>query len=144
MATSSSASHSFNNTMTMDQAEVLHDYQVKFEGNPSVDNAYKLFRELNKHHMYLTVIKLYYKNEMDAQKKTETNYSMMQSQFEYARDHIQQGHKTGFEQEGSYGSGQINGQWPVAYTRAWYMKILDFFISIGVPAVFIYYLYKEY
>lgn len=38
----------------------------------------------------------------------------------------------------------MNGQWPTAYTRAWYMKILDFFISITVPAIFVYFLYKEY
>ena len=52
--------------MTHQQAEILHDYQSRFESNTSVENAYKLFRELNKHQMYLTVVKLYYKHEMDA------------------------------------------------------------------------------
>lgn len=63
--------------MSLEQAELLHSYQTRFEQNPSVDNAYKLFRELNKHHMYLTVVKLYYKHVMDAQSKTSTSYSMM-------------------------------------------------------------------
>ena len=51
--------------MTREQAELLHDYQSKFEVNDSVDNAYKLFRELNKHNMYLSVIRLYWKHEME-------------------------------------------------------------------------------
>ena len=50
--------------MTLEQAELLHDYQTKFEMSPNVENAHKLFRELNKHHMYLTVIRLYWKHEM--------------------------------------------------------------------------------
>ena len=50
--------------MSLEQAELLHDYQSRFESNTNVENAYKLFRELNKHHMYLTVIRLYWKHQM--------------------------------------------------------------------------------
>jgi len=36
--------------------------------NDTVENAYKLFTELNKHHMYLTVIRLYWKHDMEKKK----------------------------------------------------------------------------
>ena len=78
--------------MSLEQAELLHNFQSSFESNPSVDNAYRLFRELNKHHMYLSVIRLYWKHEMiDAPKASNqaASYSMMQSQYEFAKDHIQ-------------------------------------------------------
>ena len=82
-----------SSTMTREQAELLHNFQSRFESNPSsVDNAYKLFRELNKHHMYLSVIRLYWKYEMVETSKKGTSaasYSMMQSQYEFAKDHIQ-------------------------------------------------------
>ena len=80
-----------SSTMTREQAELLHNFQSRFESNPSVDNAYKLFRELNKHHMYLSVIRLYWKHEMVEASKTSNSaasYSMMQSQYEFAKDHI--------------------------------------------------------
>ena len=55
-----------------------------------MENAYKLFRELNKHHMYLTVIRLYWKHQMGDKKSSGVggSYSMMNSQYEYAKDHI--------------------------------------------------------
>ena len=49
--------------MSRDQAEVLHDYQARFEHDDSCENAQRLFRELNKHQMYLTVIRLYWKHQ---------------------------------------------------------------------------------
>ena len=70
-AFSSSGFHpTASSTMTKEQAELLHNFQTRFESNPSVDNAYKLFRELNKHHMYLSVIRLYWKHEMVEASKT--------------------------------------------------------------------------
>ena len=43
----------------------MYDYQRKFENEPeNMDHAYKLFRELNKHSMYLTVIRLYWKHDL--------------------------------------------------------------------------------
>lgn len=40
--------------------------------------------------MYLTVIRLYHKHELDRVSKTDKHYEHMQSQFEYAKDHIEQ------------------------------------------------------
>jgi len=48
------------NTMTIPEAESLHNLMVQFELNPrNPENAYLYFRELNKHGMYLTVIRLF-------------------------------------------------------------------------------------
>ena len=61
-----SASIEQSTTMTLDQGRILHEYQERFEHDPNnIDAAYKLFRELNKHGMYLTVIRLYWKHELD-------------------------------------------------------------------------------
>ena len=77
--------------MTIEQAELLYDYQDRFERDPSsVANAYKLFRELNKHGMYLTVIRLYYRHDLDKASTIDQYYEHMNSQFEYAKDHIEQ------------------------------------------------------
>ena len=35
----------------------------------NMEYAHKLFRELNKHEMYLTVIRLYWKHELDKEYK---------------------------------------------------------------------------
>ena len=40
--------------------------------------------------MYLTVIRLYHKYELDRASPTDRHYEYMQSQFEYAKDHIEQ------------------------------------------------------
>jgi len=40
--------------------------------------------------MYLTVIRLYHKYELDRASPTDKHYEYMQSQFEYAKDHIEQ------------------------------------------------------
>lgn len=65
--------------MTKEQAELLYDYQTKFEQNASVENAYKLFRELNKHMMYLSVIRLYWKYDMESQSRNTSGFQMMLS-----------------------------------------------------------------
>jgi len=71
--------------MTLEEAEILHDYQSRFEADATTDNAYRLFRELNQHNMFLTVIRLYWKYEMDKESR-ELSFNQMQSQYEYARD----------------------------------------------------------
>ena len=40
--------------------------------------------------MYLTVIRLYHKHELDRASMTDKHYEYMKSQFEYAKDHIEQ------------------------------------------------------
>jgi len=79
------------NQMSLDQAEKLHEYQERYENNPqSIEFAYTLYRELNKHGMYLTVIRLYYKYDMDRASTSNKYTELMKSQFEYAKDHIEQ------------------------------------------------------
>ena len=145
-ATTATAS-SYANAMTKEQAELLHDFQTKFERNPTVDSAYKLFRELNKHHMYLTVIRLYWKHEMSDQSSRgqAQSYSMMQSQYEYAKDHIQQNRMSmsdGSEQS-STSSSVDTGEWPAMDTRAFKVRLLDLFFTIGLFFGFGYYMYQE-
>ena len=61
-----------DNAMSIEQAELLYEYQERFEKEPtSIEKAYKLFRELNKHGMYLTVIRLYYRHELEKASTTD-------------------------------------------------------------------------
>ena len=54
---------SIDNSMSETQAEVLHEYMTRFERDTNeMENAYKLFRELNKYGMHLTVLRLYFKH----------------------------------------------------------------------------------
>lgn len=75
--------------MSLPDAEELHKHMENFESNPkNLDYAYVLFRELNKHGMYLTVVRIYNKHNFDrfsGEKKAE----FIKSQFEYARDNIE-------------------------------------------------------
>ena len=51
--------------MTLDDVRALGRYQEIFEKDPgSVKNAYKVFRELNRHGRYMTVVRLYDKHEL--------------------------------------------------------------------------------
>jgi len=75
--------------MTMEQAERLHAYMENFEaGSASIENATKLFKELNKHEMYLTVIRLYYKHALDKNVHLP-GFDNMMCQFDYAKDHVE-------------------------------------------------------
>lgn len=59
-----------------------------FERNPkNMEACYLLFRELNRHGMYLTVIRLYHKHNLSS--VTDKSAELMKSQLEYARDNIQ-------------------------------------------------------
>ena len=79
------------NRMEVEEAEKLHELMDNFESNPSKsENAYVLFRELNKHGMYLTVVRLYNKHESDYNLRTDKSTELLKSQYEYARDNIQQ------------------------------------------------------
>jgi hypothetical protein len=55
--------------------------------DPSIDNATPLFKELNKHEMYLTVIRLFFKHELHANKHLP-GYEQMNNQVDYATDHL--------------------------------------------------------
>ncbi len=62
---------------------------ARFEGDPHVDNSFKLFKELNKHGMQMTVIRLHYKYKV-SRLEGERNYKRVQSEFDIALDHIEQ------------------------------------------------------
>ena len=52
--------------MSLPDAEELQKHMENFESNPkNLDYAYVLFRELNKHGMYLTVVRIYNKHNFD-------------------------------------------------------------------------------
>jgi len=53
------------NDMTQEQAERLHTLMGRFESDPNVDSAMNVFKELNKHGMHLSVIRLFYKYELN-------------------------------------------------------------------------------
>ena len=112
----------------------MYDYQDRFERDPSsVANAYKLFRELNKHGMYLTVIRLYYRHDLDKASTLDQHFEHMNSQFEYAKDHIEQLRVTsGLDGQTSQGFGDSseNSQ------SSSYRKI-DIFLEIMLNAVVI-------
>ena len=91
--------------------------------------------------MYLTVVKLYYKHEMDGQKQFTPSFTMMQSQFEYARDHIQQAAKVAGRDD-SRGSGAYD-DWPAMNTRAFKVRMFDAILSLGIFGAFIYWLYLD-
>jgi len=76
-------------TMTREEAEELHSYQSAFEDSPTVDNANRLFEQLNKYQMFMTVVRLYYDHDMDSNRaKNSKNYAKMRGEFEYARDRL--------------------------------------------------------
>jgi hypothetical protein len=61
--------------MTLKQTEILYEYMRVFEDDPkNMESAYKLFREFNKHGMYISVIRLYYKNSLDSESPGKTFY----------------------------------------------------------------------
>jgi hypothetical protein len=54
------------NPMSLTEAEKLQKLMEIFESNPkNTESANQLFMELNKHAMYLTVIRLYHKHKLD-------------------------------------------------------------------------------
>jgi hypothetical protein len=61
----------------------------RFESDPEVVSAFNVFKELNKHGMHLSVIRLFYKYEMTRLAGTR-GYENMMSQFDFAKDHIEQ------------------------------------------------------
>ena len=63
----------------MDYEKNPHDYQ----------NAVNFFRELNKHEMHQTVLRLYFKDDLaNVFKANDKNYQAVKEQFDYAKDHI--------------------------------------------------------
>jgi len=73
--------------MTLTEAEKLHKLMEIFESNPkNTESAYQLFMELNKHGMYLTVIRLYHKYNLNF--ITDKEVELMRSQYDYAKDNI--------------------------------------------------------
>ena len=93
--------------------------------------------------MYLTVIRLYWTHDMESKKKT-SSYSMMQSQYEYARDHMEQSKlSTSLERE-HISSGVDSTQWPQAWTKAWYVRIAEFFLRYALFGAFFYFMVQEY
>ena len=86
----SSTTISQANNMTLRQTEILYEYNRAFEDEPkNLECAYKLFREFNKHGMYISVIRLYYKNDLGSRDPNKHFFEQMRSQFEYAKDHIE-------------------------------------------------------
>lgn len=75
--------------MTLEQARALNELQKTFEDDPTAFNAYKLFRELNKYDMFLTVIRLYWKHDLNKKSLTAKQVQLMRSQYEYAKDHLE-------------------------------------------------------
>jgi ATP-dependent Zn protease len=65
----------------------------------------------------------------------------MQSQYEYARDHIEQSRlSTSSEREQSFND---SGVWPAAWSRGWYLKIFDFLFRYSLIFGLLFYYYKE-
>ena len=70
---------------------------------------------------------------------------MMQSQYEYAKDHIQQNRMSmSHDREQSSTSSSVDtGEWPAMDTRAFKVRLLDLFFTIGLFFGFGYYMYTE-
>lgn len=51
--------------MSREEADLLYEYQQEFERKKDPKNAYKFFKELNKHGMYVSVIRQYFKNDLN-------------------------------------------------------------------------------
>jgi len=49
----------------------------RFESDPQVESAFNLFKELNKHAMHLSVIRLFYKHELARYAGTRGYNTMM-------------------------------------------------------------------
>lgn len=76
--------------MPIDEAEALHDLMVKFENNPQdPKNAFLYFQALNRHGMFLTVVRLYNKHNLKAlESETNNNAKFMKNEFEFAIDNL--------------------------------------------------------
>lgn len=82
--------------MTADEAFVLNEAQLAYEYdcyNPK--KAYEYFAELNKHQFYVTVVKEYdefqervAKDKSNADKTSQEWQNRLQSQYDYALDHL--------------------------------------------------------
>lgn len=66
---------------------------------------------------------------------------MMQSQYEYAKDHIQQNRP--FGTESSSQSGRDGGEFPAVNTRAFWLRIIDLFLSTAIFFGFGYYIWTQ-
>ena len=75
--------------MTMQQAEALHTYMEAFVADSSIKNAAPLFKELNKHEMYLTVLRLHDKYDLDQKLGGIGAEYGMDKHYQYARDHVE-------------------------------------------------------
>ena len=80
---------------------------------------------------------------MNDQKSSISSNSMMQSQYEYAKDHIQQSRvTTNAEREFSYNE-RTSGEWPASNTRAFYVRLFDLFLTVGIFCGFSYFMYQQ-
>ena len=75
--------------MSHEEANKLHYFQVLFEDNPTCENALHLFEQLNKYKMFMSVVRLFYKYEMDSERRQkQKDFESMRAEFEYARDRL--------------------------------------------------------
>jgi hypothetical protein len=73
--------------MRLEEAEVLSEYQTRFEKDPrNLSNTYEFFRLLNQHEMYLTLVRLYFKHELDSLKVNSSEVNLIHEQFNFAAD----------------------------------------------------------
>jgi len=68
---------------------------------------------------------------------------MMQSQFEYAKDHIQQGRMLKGDESSQAGGDKSFGEWPAMNTRAFFVRLMDLIFSTGLIVGFAYFMYRE-
>jgi hypothetical protein len=72
----------------------LHELQDRFEKSPmDFKKAYDLFQALNQYEMYTSVVRLYFKHDLKVNSSLQLSLhnqdaKLMQSQYEYAKDHI--------------------------------------------------------
>jgi len=116
-----------NNAMSLPEAQKLHELMEDFERNPkNMEATYLLFRELNRHGMYLTVIRLYHKHNLAS--VTDKTADLMKSQFEYAKDNIQQ-----FKKD-IYGEKQESSQQELPF----YAQFINACVKIGFTLYLLY------
>lgn len=96
----------FDPTMSIEQANTLYYKQQIFERKPEdMKAALDFFRELNKHEMYLTLVRLFFRHEVHSRVKDDLLLGpQVYEQFEFARDQIEQGRKQGKYEEYEQGS----------------------------------------
>jgi len=64
VSTTAASGNSQPTHMSKEEADLLYEYQMQFDKNKDPKNAYQFFKELNKHGMHVTVIRQYYKHDL--------------------------------------------------------------------------------